>query len=1456
MSARDNFTKGTIEKIAGRVNFLCSKPECGALTRGPHTQTDKVINLGEAAHITAAAPGGPRYDASLTKQQRKHPSNGIWLCRPHAKLVDADDSRFTVEDLREWRRLAEERVFHALASRSGLVEGTSQSAGANVEAISFLLGLAKENLSGFLRAESWPDHAVDLKLTLVGSEKQPFDVRGLAATIETFNEIAIIAQPGTGKTTTLVQLASAVVEQGSIVSFFIPLSEWATGTDSFLQSLLNRRSFRQAKIAQLELLAQHGKMLLLLDGWNELDEQSRKRARVQVTELQRDFPDIRIVISSRFAEFDLPVSAPVVKLHALTEDQQKEIATKLRGSDGESLLDHAWRTPGLLELVAIPLYLSVLLKHIPGNSLPTTREELLRMFARQHEQARDKAEILRLELQNLHAHFLGAIAAEATSQETTALSETNARAVVSAIQERLISEGQITAVIPPLKVLDALTSSHLLVRSGSSIAFQHQQFQEWYASFWVEELIYASSGSDISAKRTLRKDVLDLPFWEEPVLFACERISRSGDGGARAVAAVVVETLGIDPLLSAEIIYRSSESTWQLVKEKALEFGNKWHAEKRVDRAVQFMINTGRAEFSEHIWPLISDPNSQVHLRALRSGKRFRPGVLGANPRSRIASLSEELRAHIISEIASEGGMDGIVLATEIASLDSSIRVKTAVIESLQFRRADRFVAVLLRDAPDAVWQSLARKWDADEFGDPAIRKRIQREAQDQVEKRESPSQGIERLLRAKIRSPDIGAKVRDLLKEIDFSDKKTDNAWIAHRAHEAYPNEAVDGLLAQLEAGRPLPFRSDELLREAGRDIDEGLIPQRVLQSTKEDQDIELAASVIGPRTIGQLIDKTIELDPQIARAEGEVRNSLSKEHYRLSDLISKSRSGAFAIAILERSKTRDERIISLLADLISRHGLRVERESLILADNIREQLASALIEWGEILLASKDSTRAQMAEIPQAAERIRSPALVPVLHRLMLEDATRRKKQSEDWLAARKQGRHIDNGASMRWSLQYQRAFAAIGDDQTIALMKSDLSGMEFGSEAAYVLRSIWHDSLMRKEDDDQGVLRTYPDFSVVRDRYAARKSEEKIATFSFVDDILAVVNKLRQSASVDDQKHALVLAKVAFSMPYEGKGDVIAALLQLPLPASNKRDLLTILALSGQTLPSKLVLDGIDELFEEAKTKRWLLDQNNSWLLKEWLRLLPFTDKPVVVMGVLARLEDWRKTPWEMREVLSALGFSPSSEAENILGALARGDERFLKEHDWLAALSKRETIEAGRILLGLVVNATSVDKTGRADKTDIGRRLASFMDAHGQFRAEVYAEYQKLPDGVSKSVLEYAIAEATDMEGVLVLARDAAARKKTIRSTGLYTALRSLLIGKRPSTTWIGNDEMFGLPAADLRKSLFDLLVNGTADESRLASECLVAIDEIRDDYGYADSEPRHPNIQSEVPWPQI
>jgi hypothetical protein len=106
-NSRDNFTKTTVDILGRRVGYLCSKPDCRKHTVGSNTIDNKATSLGEAAHITAASPGGTRYNPDLTPEQRSDISNGIWLCCNCATLIDKDHLKFPVELLHEWKKDAE-----------------------------------------------------------------------------------------------------------------------------------------------------------------------------------------------------------------------------------------------------------------------------------------------------------------------------------------------------------------------------------------------------------------------------------------------------------------------------------------------------------------------------------------------------------------------------------------------------------------------------------------------------------------------------------------------------------------------------------------------------------------------------------------------------------------------------------------------------------------------------------------------------------------------------------------------------------------------------------------------------------------------------------------------------------------------------------------------------------------------------------------------------------------------------------------------------------------------------------------------------------------------------------------------------------------------------------------------------------------------------------------------------
>jgi len=124
---RDEFTSATKELLARRVGFVCSNPECRQATSGPQTDAAGAVNLGVAAHISAASPGGPRYESDLSAEQRVDSSNGIWLCQTCAKLIDNDSARFERPVLEGWKRAAERSA--AVALTQGRNAGPSAQQG-------------------------------------------------------------------------------------------------------------------------------------------------------------------------------------------------------------------------------------------------------------------------------------------------------------------------------------------------------------------------------------------------------------------------------------------------------------------------------------------------------------------------------------------------------------------------------------------------------------------------------------------------------------------------------------------------------------------------------------------------------------------------------------------------------------------------------------------------------------------------------------------------------------------------------------------------------------------------------------------------------------------------------------------------------------------------------------------------------------------------------------------------------------------------------------------------------------------------------------------------------------------------------------------------------------------------------------------------------------------------------
>jgi hypothetical protein len=281
----------------------------------------------------------------------------------------------------------------------------------------------------------------------------------------------------------------------------------------------------------------------------------------------------------------------------------------------------------------------------------------------------------------------------------------------------------------------------------------------------------------------LRVDILDQPAWEEAILFACERASRDDPAGIQTVAAAITTALPIDPILAAEMIYCATEGVWAIVRDKVLAFIARWHAPGVVDRAVRFMITSGRPEFAARIWPLVENADSQVHLSVMRAARRFRPSVLGAGAGARLARLPQDIRHHVLAELVMQGGPEGIELAAAVARNDPSAEVQFAVIEALLFRRAEQTALDLLAAASPQVWPMLAAKGYADEIADPGARERIGRERERLFQREAAPLARINWVLASPNPSEADKQQIAAAIDAADFPARDQNASWQAQRA-------------------------------------------------------------------------------------------------------------------------------------------------------------------------------------------------------------------------------------------------------------------------------------------------------------------------------------------------------------------------------------------------------------------------------------------------------------------------------------------------------------------------------------------------------------------------------------------------------------------------------------------------------------------------------------------------
>ena len=941
-----------------------------------------------------------------------------------------------------------------------------------------LKSAAIDDLNKFRHYLKVPASAVKLRL-VSNVNKNNFEITNFIDTIQNVRRLGIISPPGTGKTTTLIQLAETIHEDKHEVAIFVPLGSWLDESCTLLESISRRTAFKNFNQNELLQLADQDKLTLFLDGWNELNQTARKRAINELENLSREYPLLKLVISSRQQAMELPLDVYQLQVESLSYEQQVTIARSILGDEGERLLDTALRTQGINELVSIPFYLTALI-NTPGNgTLPTTKEEVLRHFVNYHEKRPLNAEALDKVALGKHKEILSELGTEATRTANSSITETRARTVVFEAEKHLHEEGQLSNIPQPKDILEILIKHHVVVYSVEKlISFQHQQFQEWYASFKVEDMILALINGNADALRRLKTEILNIPSWEEPVLFACERLSRGSDHHKRTLTDVIRITLyDIDPMFAAEMIYRCTDDIWELISEEVCQFVERWHIPGKVDRASRFMIRTGRPDFSEKIWELISDRFLQQHFSIFHGAYQFRPSVLGTDSKSRFLTLPVHEREAIIPELILNGGIKGMELGAEWAKSDPSGNVKLEAISSLYYRHGERLIREILKDVSREFWLLMVLQFDPTDFTDSEISARIEIEQAKMIPiETDRFHTLIARIKHEGKVSEALSKEMEDIIANADFP---IDDTYVEQTLFEMRHNcleTLQSSYLRRLEAGMELTSRCDEIFSNMPI-VDDSPITELAFNQNEFNERTKYAAAIVGPKTIARILNAYLKIGSLLKPGANLSKAQMDKYHSLRSWLLH-TRDSQFIKVWLRRGKQKRPKLIAELAQLLSHHGGQHNSgERLHLSNDQISRVTTILNCWAELLINNSRASRGNLAYIASAIGRLGRRELLGTLKKLFEEDRRRQIIQRDDFIKTKYQNTSSSE-VRISYITYYRNAFVGLGGLESCVILESYLTDPEFGIDAAIGLKDIYDQMNGLKEN--KSWLRSGIDYS----------------------------------------------------------------------------------------------------------------------------------------------------------------------------------------------------------------------------------------------------------------------------------------------------------------------------------------------------------------------------------------
>jgi HEAT repeat protein len=420
-----------------------------------------------------------------------------------------------------------------------------------------------------------------------GVEPQPKEkierfpvLEGIRKYVKEHRQVLLVGRPGSGKSTTLARLlleeARNVEDPPSPLKkgepeVEVPLFKGDLGGSRGLRdstslipvlvelrflsnsTLLDRiqaffqRHGLQLDRTQIEDLLFHQRLLLLMDGLNELPSEA---ARLDIAKFRQDYPKVSMIFTTR----DLSLGGDFglekkLEMQPLTEAQMQAFVRSYVPEQAEAMLRQL--KDRLREFGQTPLLLWMLCGLFrQTGQIPNNLGEVFRAFTQGYEKGlkadvpiesdrRWWSELLQeLAFWMMRGVPFGEQAPAVDVEFRVAISKVEARQIFAAFLKKKEAEAEGAAQ----KYLDDLLRHHLIQKNGEQVEFRHQMLQEYYAAE------YLLGHWDRISEFEFKRDYLNYLKWTEAIVLFVGLIDNEG-----LALQITIFTMSLDLRLGARL---------------------------------------------------------------------------------------------------------------------------------------------------------------------------------------------------------------------------------------------------------------------------------------------------------------------------------------------------------------------------------------------------------------------------------------------------------------------------------------------------------------------------------------------------------------------------------------------------------------------------------------------------------------------------------------------------------------------------------------------------------------------------------------------------------------------------------------------------------------------------------------------------------------------------------------